>query len=357
MPHARTLAAIRRALLHWFDRHGRDLPWRDRQRSGYHILVSEAMLQQTQVATVIPYYQRFIDTWPNVQALAAADEQQVLRLWQGLGYYRRARHLHAAARRIEAEHGGMVPDEVAHLLALPGVGRYTAGAIASIAYNRRAPILDGNVARVLARWFAIDQSIDGTTVKARLWSLAEAVLPRDRPGDFNEAMMDLGATICTPRNPSCATCPVSASCRARAQRRVDDLPVRAARRKAAAVTHHIVGVERRGRWLFVQRPAVGLWSNMWQMPTWEADTRQSAEAVATWLHKQTALQAVIEPCHTFGHQTTHRAITFVLWRVRKVAGRLKSGVGVWRALDDLDDLPMANPQRRAVRTFTDMAAA
>ncbi|MEZ6191711.1 MAG: A/G-specific adenine glycosylase [Phycisphaerales bacterium] len=203
---------VRQRLLKWYDAHRRHLPWRaDKSETPnpYHVLVSEAMLQQTQVATVIPYFNRFIEALPTVDDLAAADEQAVLRLWQGLGYYRRARNLHAAAKAIQQEHGGKVPDTIEALLKLPGVGRYTAGAIASIAYGRPAPILDGNVARVLARLFLIEQPVDAPKTRNTLWQLAEQLVPDKRAGDFNQAVMELGALVCTKVNPSCEACPLS----------------------------------------------------------------------------------------------------------------------------------------------------
>ncbi len=209
------LPDFQRKLLRWYDKERRDLPWRLPRTScatsrlnPYHVLVSEAMLQQTQVATVIPYYQRFLDQFPSIAELACADEHDVLRLWQGLGYYSRARNLHAAAKRIANELGGTFPDTVESLLELPGVGRYTAGAVASIAFDRRAPILDGNVVRVLCRIDKVEGDPREKNTQAGLWTRAEEILPAKRPGDFNSALMELGATICTPRNPRCLFCPV-----------------------------------------------------------------------------------------------------------------------------------------------------
>ena len=191
-------ARVRRRLLAWYDKNQRPMPWRalkGRTPNPYHVLVSEAMLQQTQVVTVVPYFQRFVGAMPTVCDLASAKEQEVLRLWQGLGYYRRARNLHAAARVIVRDHGGQVPDTVEALLNLPGIGRYTAGAIASIAYGRAAPILDGNVARVFARLFLIEQPVDAPETRKTLWRLAEELVPPKRPGDFNQAVMELGALV------------------------------------------------------------------------------------------------------------------------------------------------------------------
>ena len=210
-------------LLQWFDRSRRDLPWRlprdaapGTRLDPYHVFVSEAMLQQTQVSTVVPYFNRFTSAFPTIRDLANAQLTQVLRLWQGLGYYSRARNLHNAAKQIVAEFDAIVPASVDTLLSLPGIGRYTAGAIASIAYNQRAPILDGNVARVLCRLDAIESDPREPATRNALWARAEEILPdkSDRVGDFNSAFMELGATVCTPRNPQCLICPVRKFCRA-----------------------------------------------------------------------------------------------------------------------------------------------
>ena len=217
-----TTKTFQSRLLRWYDAHHRKLPWRavgdgsHRTLDPYHVLVSETMLQQTQVATVIPYYQRFLEKFPTFQSLADADTQDVLRLWQGLGYYSRARNLQAAAREVVSRFGGKVPTNLDDLLTLPGVGRYTAGAIASIAHNLRVPILDGNVARVLCRLDAIESDPRDKSTNQHLWFRAEEILPHSRLGDFNSALMELGATVCTPRNPQCLVCPVREHCQARA---------------------------------------------------------------------------------------------------------------------------------------------
>ena len=351
------LTALRRDLLRWYDANQRTLPWREaagggiaaatrREDYAYRVLVSETMLQQTQVATVIPYFERFMDAFPTVAALAAADEQQVLRLWQGLGYYRRARNLHAAAGMIVDRFGGEVPATVEQLLELPGVGRYTAGAVASIAYGQVAPIVDGNVARVLARWFEMDEPVSGTTGRKRLWELAEQVVDEARPGDFNQSMMELGALVCTPREPKCGTCPVAKRCSARQAGRESELPVIPARRSRQSVRHVVVALSRRdGRYLFEQRPAEGLWSNMWQLVT----LQDQVGDVAGWVRERYGLTI----CGTrrtgqFVHVTTHRDISFEVVRGEVTGGRLRRGVGLWRKLTAVDDLPLAKPQQRAI---------
>ncbi len=345
---------FRRLLLRWYFKHRRALPWRSRRGLGnpYHVFISEAMLQQTQVATVIAYFSRFIEAFPTLESLAAGDEQQVLRLWQGLGYYRRARHLHAAARAMVAEHGGRVPGDVDKLMTLPGVGRYTAGAVASIAHNQAVPILDGNVARVLARWFAVREPVDIPATREKLWELAARLVPPERPGDFNQALMELGALVCTPRQAKCLVCPVVGDCQAAKQQLVDRLPAKRGKKAPRAVAHHIVAIQRGsgGAFLFEQRPGHGLWSKMWQFPTAEELPGQiEAAAVEAWVGQRMGLLVTaMQSGEPFHHQTTHRTITFTLWRAKVAGGRLRPGMGTWRKLDAIDDLPLANPQRRAV---------
>jgi len=354
LPAPDKVAALQRDLLKWYRAHRREMPWRSDTPNAYHVLVSEAMLQQTQVATVVDYFHRFVAALPTVHALAAADEQVVLRLWQGLGYYRRARHLHAAARVIVDAHGGVVPRDVDALLALPGVGRYTAGAVASIAYDVPAPILDGNVARVLARWFAIEQPIDDNAIREELWRLAEAMVPRKAAGDFNQAMMELGALVCVPRGPGCLTCAVRQHCKADARGLAETLPARRPRRAPKSVSHQIIAVKRGGKWLFEQRPDTGLWSAMWQMPTAEDPGTADAASLRAWLREKFGLTCdAPQSVGRFPHQTTHRTIAFSLWVCRATGGRLKSGSGAWRDLKHLDELPLANPQRRAVEMIAE----
>lgn len=309
------------------------------------------MLQQTQVATVVDYFQRFIKALPTLQDLAAASEDDVLRLWQGLGYYRRARHLQAAARCVADRHAGQIPQDVESLRALPGVGRYTAGAIASLAFGVRAPVVDGNVARVLARWFDIRRSIDDPKVIGSIWDAAAALVPARRPGRFNEALMELGALVCTPRQPQCPRCPVRAYCRSFLAGSVAHVPLRSPRRRPKAVVHHVAALVHRGCLVLEQRGDRGLWARMWQMPTFES----MPEPVNT-----VAMQRRLReggPCEvrkmdrvaTFSHQTTHRTIRFHIWLVQ-LAGRRPAREGwIWRRIGRCgDDLPLAVPQRRAL---------
>jgi A/G-specific adenine glycosylase len=263
---AETATALRGALLAWFDREKRDLPWR-KTKDPYAIWTSEIMLQQTRVETVVPYFQRFLEAFPTVTALAEAPLDRVLGRWAGLGYYRRARMLHEAAQRVVTEHGGDVPKTAAELSRLPGVGAYTAGAIASIAYDERAPLVDGNVARVFARLFGIEEDVRRSACAARAWGLAAALVPAVRPGDFNQALMELGATVCTPREPRCGTCPVAAHCVARREGRVHALPL--VTRKAAALVERRTALVLRagGRVLLARRVRDGAFGGMWEPPS------------------------------------------------------------------------------------------
>ncbi|MBL8953884.1 MAG: A/G-specific adenine glycosylase [Myxococcaceae bacterium] len=257
---------MRAALLRWFDLHKRDLPWRG-QRDPYAIWVSEIMLQQTQVSTVIPYYRRFLKRFPTVRALSAAALADVLGQWKGLGYYSRARNLHRAAQAIVAEHGGELPRTAAGLRELPGFGRYTSGAVASIAFGEEAPIVDGNVARVLSRVRAIEGLPGDKAREQRLWAEAAELVKGERPGTLNEALMELGATVCLPKAPLCLLCPVSAHCVALKTGRVDELPpakVRTARKRLELA---VAVCRRRDRLLLARRPDAGLFGGLWELPT------------------------------------------------------------------------------------------
>ncbi len=262
-------------LLAWYERNGRkDLPWK-RSRDPYAIWVSEIMLQQTQVATVIPYYERFMRRFPTVQHLARAGADAVLHLWTGLGYYARARHLHEAARQIVLEHAGAFPRDFASVAALPGVGRSTAGAILALAFGARHAILDGNVKRVLARYYAIATPVNDGATLARLWETAERLTPRTRVADYTQAIMDLGATVCKRRAPDCAACPLRCDCRAAARGAAEAYPVMARRRVLPAKRVKMLLIQdAAGRVLLTQRPPAGLWGGLWSLPQCEhADVR------------------------------------------------------------------------------------
>ncbi len=267
----RQAAALVADLLGWFATARRDLPWR-RDRDGYRVWISESMLQQTRVEAAVPYFERFLARFPTVADLAAAPIEAVLATWSGLGYYRRARSLHAAARAVVERHGGVLPSEPEALLALPGIGPYTAGAVASIAFDRPEPLVDGNVARVLSRLFVLDQPSDSARFRAETWRLAGELVriaaPRG-PGAWNQALMELGAVVCVPRDPRCLACPVKAHCRAFADGRTRELPVPKRRVPPIDVEVHVALVRDGDRILVAQRPPGGRMEGLWELPAIE----------------------------------------------------------------------------------------
>jgi A/G-specific adenine glycosylase len=309
---------IVRALGAWFEVKARDLPWR-RGRTPYAVWLSEIMLQQTRVETVIPYFERFLRAYPDVGALASARIDDVLHLWSGLGYYRRARQLHAAAREVTDRYGGVLPEDAEALRSLPGVGAYTAGAIASIAYGRREPLVDGNVARVLARIEAIDEPLKTPSVTRRLWETAARLVPADLPGRFNEGLMELGATVCTPRDPRCDACPLSHVCSARASGRERDLPVVESKRPVPVVAAVAAVIVDGGLVLLARRREGGLFGGLWEPPMVEVPTveaaRRALAAVGVALGR-TRLRDVGRVVHVL----THRRMEVTVAVARRASG-------------------------------------
>lgn len=262
---ANVTSKIQKKLLTWFRKHKRDLPWRN-TNNPYHIWVSEIMLQQTRVETVIPYYERFLKKFPTVKQLAKAPLDDILKLWEGLGYYARARNLHKAAKFIVKNHKGKMPTAFDDVTALPGIGRYTAGAICSIAYGTKVPVLDGNVVRVLTRIYGIQEDPKKSEINKELWQLATDLLPVRNPGELNESLMELGAIVCTPRNPTCLICPVNEYCEARKKGLIDSVPFRKEKKK---LPHYNIsaGVIWKGKKILIgQRPHNGLLGGLWEFP-------------------------------------------------------------------------------------------
>lgn len=370
---SRHAAGIRRRLRAWFDRCKRDLPWR-RSRDPYAIWLSEMMLQQTQVVTVIPYYNRFIGRFPTVADLARADLEEILRHWAGLGYYARARNMHRAARLIVAEHGGVFPSGAEALAGLPGIGAYTAGAVASMAFDERAAVVDGNVARVLARVFEVDLDIRDGRGKALLWEIAERLLPRKRCGDFNQALMELGAMVCLPRGAArCEDCPLKVDCGARRSGSVERLPVKGRKALPRKETHVVAAIGRRNRWLVVRRPPRGLWGGLWELPTsvMNGSTARTTvrKLVADFITADRSLAT--KPFCRIQHQLTHRTITFVghVCRVEasRAAGRgtkrIASGDHCepdremrWLSLTEINNLGLSAAMRKVVGALQDSLA-
>jgi len=336
----RTRAA---ALEAWFERAARDLPWR-RRRSGWSALVAEAMLQQTQVSRVVERYETFIERFPSPAALAAADETEVLGLWSGLGYYRRARNLRAAAVSIVERFGGVVPESARTLRSLPGVGRYTAGAIASIVFGERTPLVDGNVRRVLCRW--ADRPGDGPTATEDRWTwdrAASLVEVAERPGRLNEALMELGATVCTPARPRCEHCPVAGPCRARAAGRAEAVPAPQAAAARRDLHHHPVVIVRAGAVLLRPRPEGGLWAGLWSPPAVETDRPLDPAEVTAALEVSVSS---IEPVGRLEHLTTHRRVILHVHRASTRIRRVEPAR--WWPLGDLAAAPLSSAHRRVL---------
>jgi A/G-specific adenine glycosylase len=275
-------AALAPALLEWFARAGRkDLPWQ-RDATPYRVWISEVMLQQTQVATVIGYFEAFMQRFPTLAALAEAPLDEVLHGWSGLGYYARARNLHSAAQQIQRVHGGIFPEDLEVVRALPGIGRSTAGAILALAFDQRHPILDGNVKRVLARFFAIDGFPGERAVEAQLWAHAETCTPTDRVAHYTQAIMDLGATVCVRRKPACLLCPLSAGCGARARGRQHALPTpRPKQVRRRQIRFCLIGVRADGAVLLERRPPAGIWGGLYGFPEFE-----TIDARTEWFESQ-----------------------------------------------------------------------
>lgn len=320
-------AAFAERVLAWFDVHGRHgLPWQA-DRDPYRIWVSEIMLQQTQVATVIPYYQRFMTRFPDVASLAAADLDTVLGFWTGLGYYARGRNLHRAAQWVLAHHKGCFPTDPESLRELPGIGRSTAAAIAALSTGAREPILDGNVKRVLCRFLALDL-LPGTARDRRLWAAAEALTPTSRVDAYTQAMMDLGATCCTPRRPQCARCPLRPDCRAVALNQVESFPRRAVRRAAPEVAVTLLAIgDPDGRIWLERRPPRGIWGGMWCLPECPPET-VPADWCARWFGEVPASCAALPEIR---HVLTHRRLRVQPWQLQLSSGWADPSLreGVW----------------------------
>ena len=343
---------LRRLLLDWYRSNRRDLPWR-RTRDPYAIWISESMLQQTRVETVIPYYQRFLERFPDVDALAGADLEDVLGLWAGLGYYSRARNLHRAAQSVVADHGGALPSDPAALRALPGVGRYTAGAVASIAFDRPEPIVDGNIVRVLTRLFGIEDEVGTPAVVRRLWEIATGFADGPQPGAVNQALMELGATVCTRRTPRCAACPLAQRCEARLRGDAEALPVRRKKPQPRAVEAVAGWVVRRGRVLAVQRPARGLLGGLWELPGGELRVGEAAAAAMTRTLRE-HLGLDIDGATSLGsveHGFTHLKLQLHVLRCEIPRGRVRLrdfAAFRWLAPRAFDALPHGVATRKAL---------
>jgi A/G-specific adenine glycosylase len=311
------VTALRARLLAWYDAHKRDLPWR-RTRDPYAIWVSEIMLQQTRVETVIPYYQRFLARFPSAQSLADAPLDDVLAHWSGLGYYRRARLLHEGARAVVRDHGGALPRDPLARRALPGIGAYTAGAIGSIAFDLPEPIVDGNVARVLSRVLLIETPLGERATERTLWEQAAKLALGERPGELNQALMELGARVCTPLNARCGSCPIAQDCRARAERRVDDLPLPAKKKPPKPVSLVALVARAPDDALWLTRSDGSLFGGLWGFPLAEGAGRKLASALAEGLSLEGSLSR--KAVANVAHILTHRALGVEVYALRAAQG-------------------------------------
>jgi len=343
-------------LLRWAARHLRDLPWRAEPRDPYRVWISEMMLQQTQVVTVIPYFQRFTERFGSVEALAAAPLDDVLKLWEGLGYYARARNLHRAAQQVVAEFGGRLPDTVKGLSKLPGIGAYTAGAIASIAFGRDAPVVDGNVRRVLCRVYAVRGDTRQPKIQQKLWALAEMNLPKAKAGRWNEALMELGATVCLPRSPRCDECPLAEVCRASALGLQEKLPARTAKKPTPHVDVTAAVIRKNGRLLIAQRPTGGMLGGLWEFPGGKVERGETLEeCLRREILEELGIEIEVgQPVTQVKHAYTHFRITLHAYTCRLVRGRprpLQVADWRWVRFDDLDDFAFAVTDRKIIQVL------
>lgn len=360
LPDSQIRVASVERLLAWFARHARDLPWRPERtshRDSFHVWVAEVMLQQTQVEMVIPYYERFLARFPTIQALADASLEEVLKAWEGLGYYARARNLHAAARQIVTSHGGQLPDTFEGLLALPGVGRYIAGAVASIAFGRDVVAVDGNARRVLCRVFEIREDVTRSAVQASLDALAMSLLPSGRAGVFNEALMELGATVCTSRSPRCDRCPLGDLCQAYVEGEPETLPARRPRKRiphydvAAAAT-----IRTDGRVLVAQRNTDDMLGGLWEFPGGKREDDETLpECLVREMREELDVEVEVgELLTVVKHAYTHFRITLHAFRCRLVAGEprcLDCAAFRWVTFAELDALPMSVADRKVAQVL------
>jgi A/G-specific adenine glycosylase len=346
---------VRPRLLEWYRHNRRDLPWRG-ESSPYRIWVSEVMLQQTQVGTVMPYYRRFLEKFADVEALAAAPLEEVLKAWEGLGYYARARNLHRAAIEIVEKYEGELPQTYVGLRRLPGFGDYTAGAVASIAFGEAVPAIDGNVKRVLARLFAIEEDIRRGPAARRLREIATALVDPDHPGDWTQAMMELGATVCLPQSPRCSSCPVNQWCEGRWRGIEQELPVKPVKK---ALPHYDVTaavIRQDGRVLIAQRPLEGMLGGLWEFPGGKQEGNETlAECLQREIKEELGLEIEVgPPLVTVKHGYTHFRITLYAFECRLLGGQPEArGVADWRwvTLNEIETFPFARTDLQIIEAL------
>ena len=335
---------IQSKLLQWFKKNGRDLPWRKTQNP-YAIWVSEIMLQQTQVGTVIPYYQEFLRSFPTINHLSKADLSKVLKAWEGLGYYSRARNLHRASQIVANHFTGRVPDSIRDLLSLPGIGRSTAGAILSFAYNREAPILDGNVKRILCRLFAISGNPVRVETEGLLWGISESLIPKGHSNQFNQALMDLGSMLCTPTDPQCSNCPLRSHCKGKASGDPERYPTKGSKKRIPHINAVSAVIQRDGKVLLHRRPLEGLLGGLWEFPNWPLNEREKwTDLLVGQVKNKIGLRVKIKrPLGPFHQTFSHFKLTLHVYHCQLVNGEVK---GKWVSLENLSLFPMSSVHRR-----------
>lgn len=350
---ASTVQSVQKGLLVWFNEHQRDLPWR-KTYDPYQVWISEIMLQQTQVKTALPYFERWMKALPTVQSVAEADEQTILKLWEGLGYYTRARNLHKAAKRIVAEWSGVFPSDPQVIRTLPGIGRYTAGAIASIAFNQSEPILDGNVIRVLMRLANDPSNTRDAKVQERLWRWSQALVPEGHAREFNQAMMELGALVCTPKVPQCGACPVREACLARTKGTVESLPNRGASTEKVQLKVALALIQKSNKFFIQKRRQGGLMGGLWEFPGGKIEADETPEQA---LHREIEEEVGIQlktpvPFLKLKHAYTKYQVELHCFLAEYNRGRVRLAAaeeGRWVRLDELDHLPFPAANKKIIQ--------
>lgn len=348
-------------LLAWFQKKKRSLPWR-KNRDAYRVWISEIMLQQTQVNTVIPYYERWMNEFPNTEVLANAPLSRVLKAWEGLGYYRRARYLHETAKIVQKKFAGKFPDSKDELMKLPGIGRYTAGAIASIAFGKSEPVLDGNVKRILSRVFALKEAVDSSRGEKKLWDLATKLVQSSMdPGDLNQALMELGALVCLPENPKCGACPVEKVCKAHQMKKETKFPVKDRRQKIEALDTLAAIIWKKGRVLLEKQPLENRWGGLWAFPHW---IYKNGEPETYFIKKQMKAEYKTRIQNLKARTEIQHGFTKYKVRLRVYEGHCRGGscarldtiLGTykrrpyrWVRLQQLSSLPLPRPHQKIAR--------
>jgi len=340
---------IQTSLLRWFGKNKRDLPWR-KTRDPYAIWVSEIMLQQTQVTTVLSYYQKFLKFFPTVRHLARADLSRVLKIWEGLGYYSRARNLHLASQIVLNHFHERIPNNLKDLLSLPGIGRSTAGAILSFAFNKDAAILDGNAKRVLSRLFAVSASSEKRKTEHTLWQISESLIPKGFSNPFNQALMDLGSMVCTPKHPLCPLCPLHNVCGGNAAGKPERFPAKSIKKKIPHIEAISAVIQKNRKVLLKQRPPSGLLGGLWEFPNWKSESK-SGLRLRGEIKKETGMNVEVkESIGTFRQTFSHFKLTLHVYHCRPMIGK---GKGKWIPIGNLHLLPMSRIHRRIANLISD----